>query len=121
VLRRVDDRVQSNGGLTGLAVADEQLTLSTADRNHRVDGLDTGRHGLGHRLTVDNSRSDTLDRQRVRRVDRSLVVDRLAESVDHAAYHRLAYRHRHNRARTLNLIAFADLGVIAQNHGAHLA
>src|ERR1700734_3332600 len=36
----IQNRVQNDGGLACLAVADDQLTLSAADRNHRVDGLD---------------------------------------------------------------------------------
>src|SRR5690606_7806450 len=38
----VDDRVDGDGGLAGLAVADDQLTLAAADRDHRVDGLVAG-------------------------------------------------------------------------------
>ena len=38
----VDDRVERDGGLAGLAVADDQLALAAADRNHAVDGLDAG-------------------------------------------------------------------------------
>ena len=38
----VHDRVDGDGGLAGLAVADDQLALAAADRDHRVDGLDPG-------------------------------------------------------------------------------
>ena len=58
----VQDRVQNDGGLAGLAVADDQLALPAADRNHRVDGLDAGLQRLAHRLPVHNARSDALDR-----------------------------------------------------------
>src|SRR5262245_42687206 len=36
----VDDRVDGDGGLAGLTVADDQLALTTANRNHGVDRLD---------------------------------------------------------------------------------
>ena len=36
----VDDRVEADGRLAGLAVADDQLALAAADRDERVDGLD---------------------------------------------------------------------------------
>src|SRR6185437_14627033 len=42
VLRRVDDGVERDGGLAGLAVADQQLALATSDGDHRVNGLDAG-------------------------------------------------------------------------------
>src|SRR5258708_743297 len=37
----VDDGVDRNGGLTGLAIANDQFTLPAADRDHGIDGLDT--------------------------------------------------------------------------------
>ena len=36
----VQDRVDRDGGLAGLAVADDELALAAPDRGHRVDGLD---------------------------------------------------------------------------------
>jgi hypothetical protein len=38
----VDDRVDRDRGLPGLAVTDDQLPLATTDRDERVDRLDTG-------------------------------------------------------------------------------
>ena len=38
----VDDRVEGDGGLARLAVADDQLALAAADRDQRVDRLDAG-------------------------------------------------------------------------------
>src|SRR5699024_12612447 len=46
----VDDRVDRQSGLAGLAVTDDQLTLSTAYRNHRDDALVDGLVGLEHLL-----------------------------------------------------------------------
>ena len=36
----VDDGVNGDGGLAGLTIANDQLTLATADGHQRVDGLD---------------------------------------------------------------------------------
>ena len=58
----VDDRVERDGGLAGLAVADDQLALAAADRDHRVDGLDAGLQRLFHRLAVDDAGREALDR-----------------------------------------------------------
>ena len=38
----IDDRVDGDGGLAGLAIADDQLALAATDRNHAVDRLQTG-------------------------------------------------------------------------------
>ena len=51
----VDDRVDRDRGLAGLAVADDQLALATADRGHRVDRLDAGLERLVHRLAADDA------------------------------------------------------------------
>ena len=41
----VDDGVEGNGGFAGLAIADDELALTAADGNQRVNGLDAGLHG----------------------------------------------------------------------------
>ena len=48
----VQDRVDRDGGLAGLAVADDELTLTPTDRRHRVDGLDAGLQRLVHGLAT---------------------------------------------------------------------
>ena len=40
VLSLVDDGVDGDSGLAGLAVANDELALAAANGNHRVDGLD---------------------------------------------------------------------------------
>ena len=53
----VDDRVDADGGLAGAAVADDQLALAAADRDHRVDRLEAGLQRLGHGLALDHARA----------------------------------------------------------------
>ena len=50
--------------------------------------------------------------------DRALLVDRLAQRVDHAADHRLADRHAEQPAGRRDRVAFLDPGVFAQDHHA---
>ena len=59
----IDDGVERDGGLAGLAVADDQLALAAADRNHGVDGLDAGLHRLFHGLPRDHAGREALDRR----------------------------------------------------------
>jgi hypothetical protein len=56
----VDDRVDRQRGLAGLAVADDQLALAAADRDHRVDRLVAGLHRLVDRLAPDHARGDAF-------------------------------------------------------------
>ena len=88
--------------------------------NHAVDGLQAGGHGLAHRLAVDDARSDALQRDELVGRDRALVVDGLAQRVHHAADHGFAHRHAHDAAGALDLVAFLDFGVFAQQHRADL-
>ena len=84
----VDDRVDGDRGLAGLAVADDQLALAAADRDQRVDRLDAGLDRRVDRLADDDARGDALDRAGRRRRDRALVVERPAERVDDATEQR---------------------------------
>ncbi len=114
----VDDRVDRHGGLAGLAVADDQLALATADGHHRVDGLQAGLHRLVDGLAGDHARGDLLDHVGHLGVDRALAVDRLAQRVHHAADQLGADRHFQDAARALDGVAFGDVLVRAQDHGA---
>src|SRR5215468_10661245 len=51
----VDDRVDRDRGLADAAVADDQLALAAADRDHRVDRLHAGLHRLVHDLARDDA------------------------------------------------------------------
>ena len=53
-------------------------------------------------------------------LDGALVVDGLAERVDDAADQGLADGHRHDLAGALDLVAFLQLAVVAEEHGADL-
>src|SRR4026207_2253936 len=106
----VDDRVDRDRGLAGAAIADDQLTLTAPDRDHRVDGLDAGLQRLLHRAPVHHAGGIALDRPELLGVDRALAVDRLAQGVDHAAHQRLADRHLGDALGARHRVAFLDLG-----------
>ena len=95
----VDDRVEGQRGLAGLAVADDQLALAAADVDHAVDGLDARLQRLAHGLAVDDAGGDALDGAEVLGGDGALAVDGLAERVDHAADHVVAHGDGHDAAR----------------------
>src|SRR5260370_31013044 len=80
----VDDGVERNRGLARLPVADDQLTLSTGNRDHAVNGLESGGHGFAYQFAVNHARSDALDGNESFGIDGSLVVNRLAYIVDTA-------------------------------------
>ncbi len=116
----VDYRVQRHGGLTGLTVADDELALAAANRDHGINCLDSGRHGLTHRLAINHARSNTLNRDEFAGGDRTFAIHRLTKRVHHAADHGFTGRHRHDFSCALYLAAFFDLRVITQQHRANL-
>ena len=116
----VDDGIERHRSLAGLPVANDQLALSAANRNHAVDGLEPSRHRLTHRLPVNNPWSQTLQRNGLIAGDGPFVVDGLAQGIHDAAHQSVADGHAHDVARALYLVAFFDLGVFAKDHHAHL-
>src|SRR5581483_8105987 len=116
----VDDGVQRDGSLAGLAVANDQFALPAADGDHGVNSLEAGGHGLAHRLAVHDAGREALDGIVNIGDDRALFVNGLAKCVDHAPDHGFADRDAHDAAGALDLVAFLDLGVLAEQHYAYL-
>ena len=110
----VDDRVERDGRLAGLPVADDELALTAADRHHRVDGLDARLQRLLDRLAREDARRLHLDAAAVRRLDGALAVDRLPERVDDAADERLADGHVEDAAGALDDRALLDVRHVAE-------
>ena len=52
----VDDGINSNGGLSGLTITNDQLSLSTSNRYQTINSLDTSQHRLLDWLTRDDTR-----------------------------------------------------------------
>ena len=74
----VDDRIDCDSGLTGLAVANDELALATADRRHCVDGLQTGGHWLVNRMTMHNVRCLGLENTTAFGLDLAKTINRVA-------------------------------------------
>src|SRR6266404_5178290 len=116
----VDDRIHGDRGLSRLAIADDQLALSAADRHHRIDRLKTRLKRLLHRLSIDNTWRHALDFVELLGDDRTLVIDRVAERIHHSTDHCFAHRHTHDPAGALYHVAFFDRLVVAKQHDADL-
>jgi hypothetical protein len=113
----VDEGVDGDGGLAGLAVADDQLALAAADGNSAsialrpvCTGSCTDLRGMMPGALTSTRGAGGLDR--------ALAVDRVAQRVDDAAQQALADGHVHDRAGALDGVAFLDLGVRAEDHDA---
>src|ERR1700704_3000925 len=116
----VENGIERDRGLAGLAVADDQLALAAADRDQRVDRLQAGRHRLVDRFARNDAGRLDVDAHPLVGLDRALAVDRIAERIDHAAEQALADRGIDNGAGALDGLAFLDLAVGAEDHDADI-
>ena len=114
VSRLIENRVDRDGGLACLPVADDQLALAAPDRHHRIDGLQARLQRLLHAPAGRRRQARPLDRQELLADDGALAVDRLAECVHHAAKNIVADGHRDDPPRPLHEIAFLDLPEFAE-------
>ena len=116
----VDKRIERDGGLASLAVADDQLALAAADRDQGVERLETRLDRLVNRFPRDDAGRLDLDAAALGRLDRALAVDRIAKRVDDAAEQALADRHVDDGAGALGGRAFGDAGVRAEDDDADI-
>ena len=117
----VQDRVDADRGLAGLAVADDQLALTAADGGHRVDRLDAGLQRLVHRLAAHDAGRLDLHPAGLHADQLAKAVDRLAERVHDAAEHAVADGHRQDATGGLDRLALLDVVGVAEHDGADRA
>ncbi len=115
----VDDRVDRDGGLAGLAVADDELALTAADRGDRVDDLDAGLDRRVDVLARDDAGRHDVDRPELLRDDLALAVERAAERIDDAADELRADAGLDDPAGGADGAALFDAGVVAEDDRAH--
>ncbi len=120
VLPLVDDRIQRDGALAGLPVADDQLTLTTADGGHRVHRLDTGLERLLDRLALDDRGRLQFQGTGLGGDDLAEPVDRAAQRIDHPAEEAVPDRDREDLAGAADLLAFLDVFGLAEDDAADL-
>ena len=114
----VDDRVDRDRRLAGLAVADDQLSLAAADRDHRVDRLQADLHRFGDRLALDDARRLELGGAALGGVDVALAVERAPQRIDDPPEQRLADGDVEQAAGAPDGVALGDVLPLAEQHRA---
>src|SRR5690606_28755225 len=111
----VDDRVDRDRRLARLAVTDDQLALTTADRDHRVDRLETGLQRLVDRLAGHDAGRLELEGAAALRRDLAEAVDRVAQRVDDATEVPVTDRDGEDLTRAADLLPLLDAGELAED------
>src|SRR5713226_9727674 len=111
----VNDRIDSDSGFACLAVADDQFTLSTSDRNHAINSLEAGLYGSIYALARDDARSDTLDWAELVGDNRAAFIERLAQWIDHSTKKCVANRYLDDTTGGTHFIIFTNVCIIAQD------
>lgn len=78
----VEDGVKSDGSLTGLTIADNQLTLTTTDGHHGVDRFKTSLHRLVDGATGQDTGSLELGTALLRGLDGTLAIDGVTQGIN---------------------------------------
>ena len=85
VILLIQNRIDCDGSLAGLPVTDNELTLSTANRDHGVNGLKARLQRLMHRLTLHDAGSLQFEGAASLQVrNLSEAVDGFTHGIDHA-------------------------------------
>lgn len=86
----VQHGVEGDGSLSGLTIANDQLTLATSDGHHGVDGLEAGLHGLVDGAAGQDTGGLHSGAALLGGLDGALAIDGVAEGVDDTAEEFLA-------------------------------
>ena len=89
---------QGDGGLAGLAVADDELPLSPANGDHAVNGQDAGLHGGVHRRAIHDGRGGALHLPEALGFE-GHAVQRAADGIHHPTQELSPHAHVGNASR----------------------
>ena len=78
----VDHGIRCNGCLTCLTVTDDQLSLSTSDWEHRIDGKNSCLHWYADRFTIHDTRCFIFNRPVIIFFNIALSIDWSTQGID---------------------------------------
>ena len=114
----IDNRIDRDGGFTGTTVTDDEFALAAADRDHGIDGHDTGEQRLVHGFAGHDARRDALDGIGFFSVDWAFAIDGVTQRVNDATEEGFANGHREELAGGGDFVAFFELRNVAENDAA---
>ena len=116
----VDDDICCDRSLSCLAIAYDKLTLTSSDREHRIDRKNTRLKRHGNRLAVYDARRIIFYRAIVISLDISLSVYRLSKGVYYPAYELFSNRNTGALAGSGHLCTLGNARVTSEKDDTHL-
>ena len=111
----VNDGVDSNGSFSSLSITNNQFSLASSNWHQGIDGLESGLHGLVHRLSWDDTWGFEFDSLSVVGLDWSSSIDGGSERVDNSSKHIHTNGNIDNRSSSLDNITLLDLSIVTQH------
>ena len=116
----IDNGINRNCGFPGLAVTNNQLSLSASNRDHAIHRFDSGLQRFFHRTSSNNAERLAFQRKEGISLDRPLSIQRLAKWCHHAPKHLFTRGHGCNTTRSLHGVAFFDMRGITKDHASDI-
>ena len=111
----VDNGINSNGSFSSLSITNNQFSLSSSDWYQGVDGLESGLHGLVHRLSWDNTWSFELNSLSLVGLDWTGTVNWITKGVDDSTEKAFTDWDIDNGTSSLDNISFLNLSIVTQD------
>src|SRR5690606_19354939 len=102
-------------GLACRTVANDELALAAANRNHRVDCLDASLDGGVHALAQGHAGGDALNRPSPAAINRTFAVDRFTKRVHDTPDKLFADGHLNDATGRADLVALFNVEVFAED------
>lgn len=83
----VQNGIEGDGSLSGLTITNDEFSLSTTNRYHGVDGLETGLYGLVDGAAGQNTRGFDLSTASLGGLDGTLAINGVTEGVNDTSKH----------------------------------
>jgi len=112
----VDDGVDRDGSFTSLAVANDELTLSSTHGNHGVDGLNSGLKRLVNTSSGHDAWCLKLQGTTLCALDGTQTINRVSQRVHDPSKISLTHRHRENLTSPGNFLPRLDPAELTQNN-----
>ena len=112
----IQDGIHSNRCLPRLTISDDQLPLSSSNRNHGINCLNPCLQRFLYRLPIQNAGCRRFHRPILPCVNRTGSVNWLTDCIYNPADHGFSNRDRHNASGSFNRLPLSDSRILAEQH-----